>query len=801
MKFLYFTDFHLSDKRPASRKDDYIESLLLKIDEIKKIAKENNCSAILQGGDFLNAPRIDEKVLAMFINRWNDNNSLNDIIMDFKNGNINLEDTVKHLNNSIPMVGIVGNHELFGESMSSYQNTSLSLLEKIGFMKIATKENPVIFKEDDFSVAITGSNYSHETDRDPKKTDYIIDEKQGDFHIHLAHGLVVGTANKIFSNYTLPHEFMDKTKADLTLVGHYHEGLKKTVVDGKILANPGAVVRRNSTSKDMDRKPKVFIITIEKDSKIKIKSVYLKSVKPVEEVFDTTKKEEKKSFTKKLEETKSKIEKANIERGTSISEIVKSIAENQKLEEPIKDEIVSLISEKMKDMKVENSTPPQYIIEKLVLENFQSHKYSVFEFSKGLNVLTGESGSGKTSVIRALSWIYEDNIKNSRRLIRTGCDFCKATIYLSNGFSISRIVEESKSGFNGYEIFNPETGEVSKTNTKELPMIQHLLGFSNLVIDNSRTSKSVPINFLKQGSPWFFVGEGTTGPERAKIIGSIYGTHYADSLSKDLEKEQKKLGITLKDKEKDEKSINLSIKAINYLDEMKDNLQKLELLINKIEENQLKKTEIVNDFKKCANLSKRSKLLKQFLKETEIVENSISKTKSIIQNNTIKMEIMTLSEQLKTAIYRKKQLKIFINDTEPVFKKELNNQRILTMLNEKKTIIENLNNMIKLKKRKAVLLTINKDLEKATACKPLLDNIENKLEQKKEIIELSKKRESLSETVKTLMKIVNDSSSERKKKICEYEQLLEKLGYCPICGNKMSTDNLEKIKHNLLEKQ
>ncbi|HLD80459.1 MAG TPA: SMC family ATPase [archaeon] len=44
------------------------------------------------------------------------------------------------------------------------------------------------------------------------------------------------------------------------------------------------------------------------------------------------------------------------------------------------------------------------MIKKVVLDNWKSHKHSVFEFGKGTNVLVGVMGSGKTSVVDAVSF-------------------------------------------------------------------------------------------------------------------------------------------------------------------------------------------------------------------------------------------------------------------------------------------------------------------------------------------------------------------------------------------------------------
>jgi len=45
------------------------------------------------------------------------------------------------------------------------------------------------------------------------------------------------------------------------------------------------------------------------------------------------------------------------------------------------------------------------MIKKLTIQNFQSHEFSELEFSENVNVVVGNSDSGKSSIIRALKWL------------------------------------------------------------------------------------------------------------------------------------------------------------------------------------------------------------------------------------------------------------------------------------------------------------------------------------------------------------------------------------------------------------
>lgn len=851
MKFLYIGDLHLSDNPPSSRIDNYHDSVIKKIQEIKNIALNNQCTAILEGGDFLNNPKLSEEKIADYLSCFNDKN-INDIIIEAKNKNIDYEELIENLEyNTCPLIGVVGNHELFGETMQSFSKTTLYFLNKMGFINLVTKENPIIFKDKDgFSVAISGSNYSYEIDSKENREDYIVNEKLADYQIHIVHGMLLEKPNKMYKSYTLISDIIDKTSADITLCGHYHDGFKTVKKDGKIIANSGSIIRQSNKKSNYTKKPRVLLIEITKDKGISCKSIYLKNVLPAEKIFDMEEKETKKRFNEKLEEIKQKVESYNVEKGNNIQEIVKNIAENKHLNEDLKNETVLMLSDKMKDMNVEIKELPKYTIKKLILENFQSHEYSEFDFSDGLNVFTGESGSGKTSVIRALDWIYENSMKNARKYIRANKDYCKATVILSNGYEISRIIEKSAKGFNGYEIYYPDTQERKRTNTKELPVVQELLGFSNLIIDNSRASKDIPINFLKQGSPWFFVGDGNTSPERAKIIGSIYGTQYVDSLSKDLEQELRKNNTLIKEAETTCQNFDEQLRCISFIDEMAENLKKSDELIEKIQKAQEKKRQIVELFGKYKLNVDKIKALEYFLDETKDIEVNFNqkydkiineknkKDKAInlilkyqknmkrfnylssfvkdinninlddkkiniekaIRLNEQRDEIMKkvlraqkLENDLKFYQAKEKFLEQFIKDTENYNDILKVIDRIIELDLKKKRILEATQSALADKEKMKALIYIVKQIDTAIAKKDAIETIQNNLQKKKQIVSLKDKGHIEQEKIKKLYDDVNKLNKEISAGKEKYAEILKEAGHCPVCANKIEVDNIPNI--------
>ena len=44
------------------------------------------------------------------------------------------------------------------------------------------------------------------------------------------------------------------------------------------------------------------------------------------------------------------------------------------------------------------------IIKKLILKNFKSHKNTTIEFNKGITIIVGENGVGKSSILEGITY-------------------------------------------------------------------------------------------------------------------------------------------------------------------------------------------------------------------------------------------------------------------------------------------------------------------------------------------------------------------------------------------------------------
>ncbi|WP_242248052.1 AAA family ATPase [Bacillus cereus group sp. BfR-BA-01328] len=799
LRFLYFGDMHERPSTPSNRIDNYQQSISAKREEIKELGNKYKVTAFLQPGDFLNSHTYQNDFLLDVVSKWSMVDTF-DLVKQFSLGKLSNDEFQQKLIDAkpIPMIGAIGNHELVGESLNSYKKTSLRFLEQIGFMQLASKENPIIFEMGNGkTVAITATHYHHGMDKKENLSDYIIEEKLGDYHIHIVHGYLTNKDMGNLFRHTLVDEIAHLTKADLTITGHDHIGFPITEVDGKYFVNPGAIPRMKSDLKEMRRKPKVLLIEIDEVSGLKVKTIYLKSAKKAEEVLDRTKIMQKKEKQGKMEEIKSIVNKANIGKATNITEVIEVISENENVSKVLKDEVIERITSKMKSLTKENVVADSYYITKMVLENFQSHENTTLDFSKGLNLFTGESGQGKSAVIRAFAFIFENFGRNPRRFIKKGANFARVTIHLSTGYVISRIVEKSKSGKNGYEIYNPKDGSVESTNTKGLSLVQEILGFNKLNID---TDNDVPINFMKQGTSWFFVGDGYTSSERAKIVGSIYGTHYADAVIRDLEGDLKKYNKQIEMADKERKIIQESIDSFDHLPQTHMQIIELEKLSEEVNVLMAKKEKIATLLKEQELIDNKINELNDVIKDLGQVENlhsEIYQVKEMVQKRN---EIQKLYRSLTTIIADGKESKhveeqllnlpnaqLLLNEIKELAKSKSVQEELLTQSTK---LTETKNRLVK---EIDVSSEVIEKTNSLVVAESTLSELKELIAKKDTVQSLTNRLSAISEEEKQQNQKIENVISKNEKLVNDYKILLTEIGKCPVCHGTIDNAVINRI--------
>ena len=87
------------------------------------------------------------------------------------------------------------------------------------------------------------------------------------------------------------------------------------------------------------------------------------------------------------------------------------------------------------------------MIQSISLLNFQSHESSLLEFDPGVNVIIGDSDSGKTSILRALTWVLT-NRPTGEAFRRNGSGSTSVTVDTSDG-AITRVRSDRENLYYG----------------------------------------------------------------------------------------------------------------------------------------------------------------------------------------------------------------------------------------------------------------------------------------------------------------------------------------------------------------
>ncbi|WP_442638196.1 metallophosphoesterase [Rossellomorea marisflavi] len=798
MKFLYFGDLHERPDAPKNRTDDYRATQNAKIKEIQMLGRKHNVKAFLQPGDFLDAPKYNYDFLSDVVRRWSTVH-IQELISMLITGKVTREDVADRLNDYTPILGAVGNHELFGESLASYPKTSLAFLEEIGFMHFPTKEEPFIFTDEEsgMTVAVSATSYDIGMDDPERIDDYIVEEKKGDIHIHIVHGYLTNRDLGEMFPHTVLDAIAKKTKADLTISGHDHMGFPLTEVDGKFFVNPGAIPRLKNDKKELKRRPKVLLIEASKENGLTVKNIYLKSAPKGEDVLSRAEIDNKENMNAKMEEIKSIVSKANVKSGSNIKEVIASIADNDEIDEKIKQSAIDLVSDKMDSIQHTVKAYQPYKITKIVMENFQSHVLTELPVSDGLNVFIGTSGAGKSAIMRALSWVYENDGKNPRRFIHRGKDFTKVSLYLSNGVVISRVVQKKASGKNGYEVFNPVSGKVEEYNTKSLPLIQDLLGFTKLDID---ADKGVPLNFQRQGEGWFFIGDGFTPSTRAKVIGAVYQTHYVDAVIKDLESETKRLNSIKKEKMATVEEIEKKMTQYEHIATNKKKLKALELKMAQLEELEDKRDILKDKYDTLCHIEKEIKEKEDIVARLSYVDGAqatmIALQSKIFSRNALSDKMKRLEEMKKEAKTVQMNLTKLTHVENAVAKME----KARDLLEERKLEMEKLS---RYNEKKLELNTIAEKMDKLEqrlikiSGSELVEeklNLLNKLvESRNHLVSKMKELREITDNGKTHAMELEKAETVKKNLMKRYEETLGKLGTCPVCKSHIDENKIDHI--------
>ena len=400
------------------------------------------------------------------------------------------------------------------------------------------------------------------------------------------------------------------------------------------------------------------------------------------------------------------------------------------------------------------------IIKKVQLENYRSHSNTTVEFTKGVNLILGKNGRGKTSILEAISTVMF-NTKD-----RTGKETGKS--YIKFGEKSSKVDIDFIAN-DGRE-YNLKT-EFFKTKPKK----QTLKDMTGSQYDGDIQEKLEELCGIKKGFEETyeniviakqneFINIFKAKPkDREEIFNKIFNTQIYKEMYDSFLKEAV-------DKYKSEKE-NLDSK----INSLKENMEDKEQIINFLKEEKDVEKSLQDNFK---NIIVVSKNLENEIKDYETTEIELNNLIKNIKDeeNKIKRYLSLLKENIIEAKQAKKS-KIIVKETEKSY------LEYLEIENRLKDLRENLDNLLEEQKlnihyqNNVKILKLNNE------------NLKNDIINLEEnISKNSEKKENLESEISNL-KIKEEDLDLKLKK---YINLLDKLEKLENFKNKKLEDKLKK---------
>lgn len=307
------------------------------------------------------------------------------------------------------------------------------------------------------------------------------------------------------------------------------------------------------------------------------------------------------------------------------------------------------------------------MIKRIEIKNFQSHKDTVIDFDKGVNVICGESDNGKSSVVRAIRWVVENQPSGTDKInSRWNDDFkepLSVKLFTEKGW-VERIRTKTR---NGYTICEGENKPVELSAVgRSVPL--EVASFLNLSDVNYQYQMDSPYLLTK------------TPGEASQYLNQIVHLDSIDKIMSLADSDKRTLSSEQKTVENDIKQFTEQLKELEWVDEADTLYQRTKTLDDKCKEIETECNELqmsIISYNSLSlhiiNLSEVKDLVNKIeeitLPDTQDLESSIETYKRLKDNNVDLTEVKKLLSDISS---------IIITDTE----------ELETLINQYKGLIE-----------------------------------------------------------------------------------------------------------------
>jgi len=276
---------------------------------------------------------------------------------------------------------------------------------------------------------------------------------------------------------------------------------------------------------------------------------------------------------------------------------------------------------------------------KIEIKNFQSHKNTILEFDKGVNVICGESDNGKSAVIRAIKWVVENQPQGTEKINSNWNEDFKGPLsvklYTEKGY-VERIRDKKRNGYN-----------ICKNGEEEIILDAIGKGVPKEVTDFLNVSD---VNFQYQLDPIYLLSK--TPGQASQYLNEIVHLDSIDKIMSIADSDKRQLSSEQKIVEADIKKLEEELKNTEWINEA-DNLyirtKKLNSMVDNINVQASELYSSINNYETLESskmdLTEHNKLIGKIM--DILIPDTNELEKSINDYDLYSSQVVDLSEAKK----------------------------------------------------------------------------------------------------------------------------------------------------------
>ena len=164
-------------------------------------------------------------------------------------------------------------------------------------------------------------------------------------------------------------------------------------------------------------------------------------------------------------------------------------------------------------------------LNKLIIKCFMKHEYLELDFYDDINLITGDTASGKSCIFKAIRWLYGDSSISKDDFRKEGTKSTEVIGFFNNGYEVERVRSNTVNSY----LVRKEGMEDKKFDSfgKEIPdEIKAILGTEVINIDDIK----LDLNFADQEDLNFIFGKEIPASFCSKLFNKLTGSELLDNL-------------------------------------------------------------------------------------------------------------------------------------------------------------------------------------------------------------------------------------------------------------------------------